>query len=318
MPNDPSQNIFLSKSTSVSMMSGYVFITDYESGNKKRYDRNVAGFLSGLNFLSAGPKTKDEVYQYLSQSYTLSDVKNIVGFWFEARLVKDHATEVLHFHDLRTAAKFVDYSNDLELAEKNKFVESIEQDDESFASKEEKLKIQLPHPLASSVYQNDQFPLGDLLFYAYGVLKEMSFYNHQATLRPVPSNGARHPFTLFVNLVGVPKGFYSYDSSCHELVLEERLADEGREEASALYISCDFDKIQKIYRTDWNYIDFLSDLGHLVGQIKILMGHYGFAYTESLQIPSHLKPILGLSSKIVWSVNLDQGIETQQGETHVK
>jgi len=129
------------------------------------------------------------------------------------------------------------------------------------------------------------------LLWSAGGIQQHRGKDNVATLRPVPSGGARHPFELFVavqNVAGLEPGLYRYDPTKHigeKKVTIERLAplfDDYVSKMSAmlagqkwattapivLFISC------IPYRAEWRYNDaaqrvMLIDLGH-VGQNLML------------------------------------------------
>ncbi|MDD3682153.1 MAG: SagB/ThcOx family dehydrogenase [Mesotoga sp.] len=128
------------------------------------------------------------------------------------------------------------------------------------------------------VYSDEKISLESLSFLLWssqgvkGVLK-----NNYATLRTVPSAGARHPFEtyIFVRLVkGLKKGLYRYVALSHSLILlkegdfanEVALAALGQKFVGHCAVTFVWSVIP--YRTEWrydltSYKPILLDAGHI-------------------------------------------------------
>lgn len=125
--------------------------------------------------------------------------------------------------------------------------------------------------------------LSYLLWYTYGV-KAVLGTKRKATLRTVPSAGARHSLETYIivnNVEGLESGLYHYNGINHTLVLIRNLLNSYKE---ASKIACDQDFIEKAavifmwtctpYRTEWRYPDVavkyaLLDAGHLCENLYI-------------------------------------------------
>jgi SagB-type dehydrogenase family enzyme len=135
-----------------------------------------------------------------------------------------------------------------------------------------------------------QEQLAFLLWSVHGV-QDYRGEKQDATLRPVPSGGARHPFEVYVavrNVTGLRPGYYRYtplENPCEKKVTLEyikELQDDYKKEMKAmvagqgwaantavvLFFSC------IPYRGEWRYLDMshrvmLIDVGH-IGQNGML------------------------------------------------
>ncbi|WP_258001605.1 SagB/ThcOx family dehydrogenase [Mesotoga sp. Brook.08.YT.4.2.5.1] len=114
-----------------------------------------------------------------------------------------------------------------------------------------------------------------LLWSSQGVKAVMK--NNYATLRTVPSAGARHPFEtyIFVRLVkGLKRGLYRYVALSHSLVLEKEgdfaseVADAALGQKFVGHCAATFVWSVIPYRTEWrydltSYKPILLDAGHI-------------------------------------------------------
>lgn len=134
-------------------------------------------------------------------------------------------------------------------------------------------------------YSEDTLTLEELSFLLWATqgVKEIRGNNY-ATLRPVPSGGARHPFETYiaVNRVdGLKNGVYRYLALTHELLflfedenLEEQLTTLTMDQKFVGKSAVTFIWSVLPYRGEWRY-DFLShkvmliDAGHLCQNLYI-------------------------------------------------
>jgi len=128
------------------------------------------------------------------------------------------------------------------------------------------------------VYSDEKLSLEALSFLLWssqGVKAVMK--NNYATLRTVPSAGARHPFEtyIFVRLVkGLKRGLYRYVALSHSLVLEKEgdfaseVADAALGQKFVGHCAVTFVWSVIPYRTEWrydltSYKPILLDAGHI-------------------------------------------------------
>ncbi|HNU24006.1 MAG TPA: SagB/ThcOx family dehydrogenase [Mesotoga sp.] len=128
------------------------------------------------------------------------------------------------------------------------------------------------------VYSDEKLSLEALSFLLWssqGVKAVMK--NNYATLRTVPSAGARHPFEtyIFVRLVkGLKRGLYRYVALSHSLVLEKEgdfaseVADAALGQKFVGHCAATFVWSVIPYRTEWrydltSYKPILLDAGHI-------------------------------------------------------
>lgn len=134
-------------------------------------------------------------------------------------------------------------------------------------------------------YTNEGLSLEELSFLLWatqGVKKVTA--NNYATLRTVPSGGARHPFETYLavfNVQGLKKGVYRYLSLSHRLVflfdddnLEDRVikASSGQTFVGRCAVTFIWSCIP--YRSEWRYYisahkTMLQDSGHLCQNLYI-------------------------------------------------
>jgi SagB-type dehydrogenase family enzyme len=144
-------------------------------------------------------------------------------------------------------------------------------------------------------YQDESISQEQLAFLLWSIhgVQEFRGANNDATLRPVPSGGARHPFEVYVaakNVTGLKPGFYRYapmeNAEEKKVTIEyvKDLPEDYKTEMKAmlagqgwatncavvLFFSCVPE------RAEWRYVDMahrvmLIDVGHL-GQNGMLSG----------------------------------------------
>lgn len=136
-------------------------------------------------------------------------------------------------------------------------------------------------------YSNDSLTLQELAFLLWtnqGVKKVTP--NNYATLRPVPSGGARHPFETYLiikNVTGLEKGLYRYLSLSHSLILlkegdfSQQVSDAALDQTFVGTGAIVFLWTCIPYRGEWRYLDsdhkvMLLDAGHLCQNLYLGCG----------------------------------------------
>lgn len=74
-------------------------------------------------------------------------------------------------------------------------------------------------------YSNSPFSMGEIAYLAWTTQGVQKMAGNVATLRPVPSAGARHAFETYIvvnRVEGLEKGIYRYLPVEHQLILEEK------------------------------------------------------------------------------------------------
>jgi len=136
-------------------------------------------------------------------------------------------------------------------------------------------------------YTNDSLTLQELSFLLWcsqGVKKVTA--NNYATLRTVPSGGARHPFETYLiinNVSGLEKGLYRYLALSHSLILLKE--GDFSEEVSHAALEQNFVGSSAVvfiwtctpYRGEWRYLDaahkvMILDAGHICQNLYLGCG----------------------------------------------
>lgn len=136
-------------------------------------------------------------------------------------------------------------------------------------------------------YSNDSITLQELSFLLWcsqGVKKVTA--NNYATLRTVPSGGARHPFETYLiinNVNGLEKGIYRYLALSHSIVLLKE--GDFSEDVAAAALNQNFLTNSAVvfiwscipYRGEWRYLDashkvMLLDSGHVCQNLYLACG----------------------------------------------
>lgn len=124
---------------------------------------------------------------------------------------------------------------------------------------------------------------GSFLFSFMGTMRVGSFLGVlPVLLKTVPSNGARHPFELFVSVgdgLALPRGLWHYDTLRHRLLaLPAETPYAAVAPASTVNLSffVDYERVQWRYRESWDMHEILHDFGHLQANLKLAAPGYGF------------------------------------------
>jgi len=141
------------------------------------------------------------------------------------------------------------------------------------------------------VYKNESITLGKLSFLLWTTqgIKEIRGNNY-ATVRPVPSAGARHAFETYLavlNVDGLEKGIYHYLPMNHSLEfitavdnIETKVSDSLCEQKFAGKSAVVFYYSAVPYRSEWRYSTeahkvILIDSGHVMQNLYLSCGAIG-------------------------------------------
>lgn len=141
-------------------------------------------------------------------------------------------------------------------------------------------RIRLPHP-ATAPPMDAAGKLARLLFGAFGRLREATFLETlPVLLKPVPSQGARHPLEAYVwagSASCLDPGLYHYAVAEHALELLDSPAAPPPGGGTLLAITAVFERVQWRYRASWNYKEIFYDLGHVQANLGLLARDLGLA-----------------------------------------
>lgn len=134
--------------------------------------------------------------------------------------------------------------------------------------------------------------LGAFLFFSVGKVGVVSFRAQgEFILKPVPSGGSRHPtevYLLVLEVAGVPKGIYHYDvvahglrliqpldlNACIDQLLRTFVLDYGdrvsKRPAFVAFVAARVERAQWRYRDPRSHRAVLLDIGHVLGQFRIV------------------------------------------------
>jgi SagB-type dehydrogenase family enzyme len=141
------------------------------------------------------------------------------------------------------------------------------------------------------VYKNESISLDQLSFLLWTTqgIKEIRGNNY-ATIRPVPSGGARHSFETYLavlNVEGLEKGIYHYLPMEHSIEfiakvdnMENIISDSLCEQKFAAKSAVVFYYSAVPYRSEWRYLTeshkvMLIDAGHVMQNLYLSCGAIG-------------------------------------------
>lgn len=139
---------------------------------------------------------------------------------------------------------------------------------------------------SNRVFKKESISLSELSFLLYYTQGVRGYRPEKtATLRTVPSAGARHPFETYlacINVVGVKPGMYRYLPCTHQLLLVREYPDNMGEAAAAtslkqLFVgrgAVTFFWSAVMYRSEWRYPTHaqkvvLIDIGHVAQNLYL-------------------------------------------------
>ncbi|MFF7898248.1 hypothetical protein ACFZCV_05410 [Streptomyces sp. NPDC007920] len=146
-------------------------------------------------------------------------------------------------------------------------------------------RIPLPHP---AVHRPDSLlnAVSAMVFAGFGRLRPATFLDVlDVHLKPVPSDGARHPFDAYLRVPpgqAIPAGTYGYLPSAHSLVsVPPASPDDNAPGVFTLHIKAVFERSQWRYRQGIAYESLALDYGHAMATMRAVANESGLRITPS-------------------------------------
>lgn len=135
------------------------------------------------------------------------------------------------------------------------------------------------------VYIEQSLTLKELTYLLWTTAGVKMVYENRATIRTVPSAGARHPFETYLlinNVEGLEPGLYRYLALSHQIVavdlregLKEEIMKGCLEQKFVATSAVTFIWVADAYRTTWRYVErgyryMLLDAGHVCQNLYLV------------------------------------------------
>lgn len=214
--------------------------------------------------------------ELLTNNFLLIDKKT------DKSIALDYETEFLW--KLRQSIKFADYSDEkvvltdrIESRKTSEYLPAIVKNISSASL------VYLNHPCFSA-YKNKLSLFSELIFWSFGNLKLGKFWDtYNVMQKAVPSQGARHPFDLYIiNSSSLfETGTYYYNPLSHTL---SKISDRYEKGKILLSITIVFERYQWRYRHSLDYLNIFTELGHVIANLNI------YSEVEGINIRTILNP----------------------------
>ncbi|MFJ4864002.1 MULTISPECIES: hypothetical protein [unclassified Streptomyces] len=192
------------------------------------------------------------------------------------------------FLTVRRARKYADYSDDSVFDTDRALMEELLSVSPAPSPETwfEGPRVQLPHPAVqtpNSVLRG----VSDVLFAGFGRLRPATFLDVlDVHLKPVPSDGSRHPFDAYVRVppgTSVPAGTYGYVPSAHSLVsVPAASPDDNERGVFTLQVNVVHERSQWRYRQSVAYESLALDHGHALATMRAVAAESGLRLTPSM------------------------------------